>query len=210
MVKKILTSLTLFSLFNLTSSAQNRIYTGIPVAEMNWVASAQQNTQWCWASSIQMVLNKHRVAITQEQIVFRTFGVGPTGQLPNFPGSIEVITRNLNNWNFDNNGNRYTVMSRVFNGAPTPAVMLNVLGNKQPMIIGYRSGPNTQHAVVLTGMSYIPGPNGPIVTSLIVRDPWPSAVNRLNNGRVEHFMHAGAGSFEKLITNHWYIGVRKQ
>ena len=47
---------------------------GIPSAEMDFVAAAQQSPQWSWAAAIEMVLTYHGVAITQPQIVARTYG----------------------------------------------------------------------------------------------------------------------------------------
>lgn len=179
-------------------------YVGIPSAQMNFVAAAQRNSQWCWAASIQMVLNYYGVSISQEQIVARTYGTDPYGNLPNWAGSFEAITANLNNWNFDNFGRRYIVMASLNWGAPTPAVLLQELGQGRPVIVGYKSGQNSGHAIVITAASFTQSPNGPIIQSIVTRDPWPSPQNIQTSGRVEY---PGA-QIASLMQAYWYIRVQ--
>ncbi len=179
-------------------------YVGIPSAQMNFVAAAQNNSQWCWAASIQMVLNYYGVSISQEQIVARTYGVDPYGNLPNWAGSFQAITANLNNWNVDNFGNHYSVMASLNWGAPSPAVLLQELSQGRPVIVGYSSGPSTGHAVVITAASYIPSASGPIIQSVVARDPWPSPQNIQTAGRVEY---PGA-QFGSLMQAYWYVRVQ--
>lgn len=180
-------------------------YVGIPRNEFEFYAAAQQNSQWCWAASIQMVLNYYRVSINQKQIVARTYGVDPYGRLPNWSGSFQAITANLNNWSVDNSGDPYVVRATLYPGAPTPAYLLRELQEQHPVMIGYASGPSSGHAVVITAASYSPSPQGPIIHTLIVRDPWPSSTNVQNRGRVEY---PGA-SLAQYIQAHWYVRVQK-
>ena len=179
-------------------------YVGIPAERMNFVAASQRNSQWCWAASIQMVLNYYGVSISQEQIVARTYGVGPYGNLPNWAGSFESITANLNNWNFDNFGRQYSVMASLNWGAPTPAVLLQELSQGRPVIVGYQSGQNSGHAIVITAASFTQSPAGPIIQSIVARDPWPSPQNIRTSGRVEY---PGA-QIASLMQAYWYIRVQ--
>ena len=179
-------------------------YVGIPATNMNYFAADQVQSQWCWAASIQMVLNYYGVDITQEQIVARTYGTDPFGRLPNWSGSFETITVNLNNWSVDNQGRPYTVSASLVPGPPSPAILLQELSQQRPVIVGYRSGPNSGHAVVVTAASFVPSPQGPIILSLVARDPWPSAENVFNLGRVEY----PGNLLASLIQAHWYIQVR--
>jgi hypothetical protein len=185
--------------------AQQATYVGIPSNSMNYYAAGQNNSQWCWAASIQMVLNGYGVNINQEQIVARTYGIDPYGNLPNWPGSFQAIHKNLNNWGIDNLGYPYTVRASLGNGAPSPNILVNELSNGRPVIIGYSSGPNSGHAVVVTAVSYIPTPNGPFIQTIVVRDPWPSQKNINNNGRVEY----PASALANKIQAYWYIRVIK-
>ncbi|MGM8227790.1 C39 family peptidase [Cellvibrio sp. ARAG 10.3] len=178
-------------------------YVGILSHQMDFVAAAQRNSQWCWAAAIQMVLNYYGININQEQIVYRTYGADPYGQLPNWAGSLDAITRNLNNWSIDNYGRPYRVMASLNWGAPTPEVLLQELGQNRPVIVGYKSGPDTGHAVVITAASYVYTAQGLIIQTVVVRDPWPSYINIQNRGRVEY---AGA-DIASLMQAYWYIRV---
>ena len=178
---------------------------GIPSGEMDFVAAAQQNSQWCWAAAIQMVMGYHGVAITQQQIVARTYGTDWWGNLPDWAGSIEAITANLNNWSIDNYGQQYVVAATLNWGAPAPSVLINELRNRRPMIIGYRSGPNSNHAVVVTAATFSQTIFRTVIHSIVVRDPWPSAANVFRRGRNEH----DGASLAQLISAHWLISVAR-
>ena len=178
---------------------------GIPSGEMDFVAAAQQNSQWCWAAAIQMVLGFHGVAITQQQIVARTYGTDWWGNLPDWAGSFEAITANLNNWSIDNYGQHYAVAATMYWGAPAPDVLIDELWNRRPVIIGYRSGPSSGHAVVVTAATYSQTMLGTTIHSIVVRDPWPSAANVYNRGRTEY----DGATLARATSAHWFISVAR-
>lgn len=183
--------------------AQEPVYVGITAEKFNYFASTQRNSEWCWAASIQMMFNYYGIDISQEQIVARSFNMDPKGKLPNVTGDLKVITENLNNWSIDNEGKAYQVNAKLHYGPPTPAYLVKELANERPVMIGYQTGPNTGHAVLITACSYIPTKNGPQIRSVIVRDPWPSPENKASAGRIEYWGH----SIAKLIQTHWYVRV---
>lgn len=178
---------------------------GIPAVEMDFVAADQWNSQWCWAAAIQMVFGYYGVAITQQQIVARSYGTDLWGNLPDWPGSFEVITRNLNNWSIDNYGQQYTVGAHLHWGAPPPMVLIEELRNGRPMLIAYQSSPVSGHAVVLTAATFSQTAYGPVIHSVVVRDPWPSPENVFNRGRVVH----DGQSLAAVIQAYWRISVVK-
>lgn len=190
-------------LFCQEAFSQQLQWAGIPSQKMNYYAASQQNSNWCWAASLQMIFNYYGVDIRQDQIVRGSYGTDPYGRLPNWTGSTGLITRNLNNWNVDNRGRRYAVQSRMYNGAPTPVYLVQELSAGRPVLIGYRSGANSGHAVVITAVSYYNTVYGPQIQSIVVRDPWPSPQNIRNNGRVEY----PANKIASLMMAHWYVRV---
>jgi peptidase C39-like protein len=194
--------LALVLFFSPTTQTQAE-YVGIPSARMNYVAAAQHNSQWCWAATIQMVLNYYGVTISQEQIVARTYGTDLYGYLPNWPGRFDAISTSLNSRSVDDAGRTYVVLSTLNWGAPTPTVLVQELSQGRPVIVSYSSGPNSAHAVVITGANFIPSPLGPMIQSVVVRDPWPSQWNTANPGRLEY---VGA-QFASLMQAYWYVRV---
>lgn len=180
-------------------------YVGIRRENFDFDYSAQRNSQWCWAASIQMVLAYYGVKVSQEAIVARTFGQGFNGQLPNNPGDARVITANLNTWNVDENGQRYHVVAQFGQGAPPPQLLLQEMAQQHPVILGVVRGPSGGHAMVATAASYTPAAGGATVQSIIVRDPWPSPENQATNGRQEF----PAAPLAQSIGNYWIIRVER-
>lgn len=152
-----------------------------------------------------MVLGYNGVGITQQQIVARTYGTDLWGNLPDWAGSYEAITANLNNWSIDNYGQHYAVAATMYWGAPAPNVLINELASRRPVIIGYRSGPGSGHAVVVTAATFSQTMLGTVIHSIVVRDPWPSAANVYRRGRV---VYDGA-SLAQSIMVHWLIVVTR-
>lgn len=179
-------------------------YVGIPSSAI-FFAAEQENSNWCWAASIQMVLKSYDISITQSQIVARTYGLDPNGPLPNWTGSFSDITNNLNNWNVDNSGKHYSVSASLNWGAPTPAILIRELRKGRPVLVGYQSGQNSGHAVVITAINYEMSPKGPVIQSIFARDPWPSPQNIANSGRVEY----PGIQIASLMQAYWYVRVKK-
>jgi hypothetical protein len=200
--KNILFILLFFIVITKMFTQQQPTYIGIPSNIFNYIASSQNMNQWCWAASIEMVLKYYGINIEQEDIVYKSYGVDPFGQLPNWAGSFQVITENLNNWGIDRNGQTYYVRAIMGNGAPPPNLLINEISNKRPVIIGYNTG-SSGHAVVITALSYINTFNGPVITSIIVRDPWPDEINIQNLGRREY---PGIDLASKIMS-YWIISV---
>lgn len=178
-------------------------YIGIPSVQMNYIAAAQRNSQWCWAAAIQMVLNYYGVNILQEHIVARTYGTDPYGRLPDWAGRLDAISNNLNNWSIDNAGQTYMVLSTLNWGAPSPTVLFQELQQGRPVIVSYLSSPTTAHAVVISGAKIIQSPTGPVLQSVVVRDPWPSPQNVATRGRIEY----PSAQIVPFMQAYWYVRV---
>jgi len=190
-------------------------YVGIPSNLMNQYYSQQRSMQWCWAACIQMVFNRYGVDVQQEEIVRRTYGTDPSGNLPDQPASVETMTANMNNWGLDRAGKRYLVRANVGQGAPSPALLINELNAGRPVIFGCQTG-MIGHAVVCTAASYVmvQDPTGtgqlvPNVLTLVVRDPmprsaWAATFSSTPQGRAEY----RADQLARAIGAHWVIRVQ--
>ncbi|MBB5337832.1 C39 family peptidase [Tunturiibacter gelidoferens] len=176
-------------------------YVGIRTVDFNFAAAAQQQNEWCWAASIQMILNYYGIPATQQEIVTRTYGI-PVDQ----PGSDAAINSALNGWGRTVAGEIRTIHSATGNGLPTPAILLRELAEQHPILVAFATGPNSGHAVVITAASYINGPSGPQVTSLVLRDPWPSPNTISTEGRIE-IAGPNLTAFAPTVRAYWFVTV---
>jgi hypothetical protein len=174
-------------------------YVGIP--SVTFTPAAQQQDEWCWAASIQMILNYYHIPISQQMVVDRVKG-GPIDQ----GGSDGDISTSLNGWAPGIDGSVKAVSSTTSAGPPPYLMLLQELSNQHPILLTFATGPNGGHAVVITGASYLRTPMGPTVNSIIIRDPWPSPQNVATQGRVEI---AGANllSFLHKVRSYWIVSV---
>jgi hypothetical protein len=181
------------------SSPPQPRYVGIPTDIFDVVAASQERDMWCWAASIQMLLNFYGVAITQEQIVSRVYG-----QPHNQPGTDQAITASLNGWGISARGKRFVVQSCVAVGPPTPAVLFRELSQHRLILLTFNPGASIGHAVVLTSASAV----GRNVVSLVYRDPHPTPANIECRGRVE-LLTEELARFLPCVRSHWLVSVRE-
>jgi hypothetical protein len=93
----------------------------------------------------------------------------------------------------------------VFNpGPPNATYLIEQLSLYRPVLIGYQSGPNSGHAVVITACTYVQTYYGPVIQSIVVRDPWPNEDNVATEGRKEW----SGLQLANLIKGHWYIVIQ--
>lgn len=160
----------------------NYFVAGVRSGEFDFFAAPlqegrQRQQNWCWAATVQMVLNYHGLRVSQEAVVARIFGA-----LVDRPGDPAQILEALSGWAPDVRGR----FSQIY---ATPYVMrgseiVQDLAHKWPLIVGLRQ-PNAQigHAYVLTAVFYSVGPgNEPVFDKVVLRDPWPTNESRIELG----------------------------
>ncbi len=190
----------------LQSPAEYHYHVGIPSEKFNIVVDYQEKSNWCWAATMQMIYNYYGIDITQEQIVARSFGHDPiTGMPPDSAATFELVNWNLNGKGVDNAGRRYFVRHELYVGPPDVNRLIRTLHERRPVLVGYASGPNSSHAVIVSGCTYKQTFWGPQIQTLVVRDPDPSKVftNYPYPGRVEYW----GKDLANLIERHWYIDI---
>jgi len=153
---------------NYNGNGIQRCVAGIDSSILNVVASDRQRaSQWCWAASIEAVLNYYGYDITQEDIVYQTWG-----DIYNMPGTYRDILGALNKTYIDRDGYRFTVRAETYSANVISAS--NDLANDYPLIIGTQG-----HAMVLTALEYDRDQFGRgQVVNAVVRDPWPYSPGR--------------------------------
>lgn len=183
---------------------QAQEFVGIPKEKFDYVAASQHNGNWCWAATIQMVMNYYHIPMTQEEIVERTFGTNRYGELPDLPASHRLMTENLNTTLEDQNGKLKNVTAELHFGSPDAAYLIEKLKQQRPILISYNTGEDTEHAVIITGISYVQTRTGPEIETIYIRDPAPSEEKVQNLGRVEY----DGEKFQNLITAYWEVDVQ--
>ena len=135
-------------------------------------AGRQRQANWCWAASIQMLLNFHGLRVTQEEIVRQVFGaLVDQGAQPH-----EILAA-LNGWKPNAGGAFSPVQALPY--PFDPRRIIKDLAYRWPLIVGLRNEDGSGHAVVLTAISYhLDSLGNPVFERVIIRDPWPGNPSR--------------------------------
>jgi len=131
------------------------------------VPDVQLHSEWCWAASISRVFAYYGHPVSQARIVQEAYG-----SITNVPGTAQAIARDLNRTWVDDTLHPFRVQADLYSATWYDAA--NDLARGEPLIVG-----SLGHAMVVTAVSYYRDVTGDgAVTSVIVRDPWPSNPNR--------------------------------
>ncbi len=211
-MKKVFIALFLICLFNqpnsyaemkMVGSSPPTFFSGISTQTLEFSSQPsslgkQRRTNWCWAASIQMVLNYYDIPVSQEQVVSQMFG----GYLPNATASSQQVLQAVNGWGITVYGQPKII--RAMNIANLSVnrknkIIIDSLREDKPLIIGLapRSG-QTGHAYVLTAIKYyFPSKNSPeynnkkaVVDKVVLRDPWPLSPSKITMSGKEFFQRA--------------------
>jgi len=106
--------------------------------------SIQETDLWCWAASIQMVLNTQGVEWTQKDIVKAT-----KGSIRFETATENEITYFLNGWGFDYDGEPWESSATHYRGPMPFEDLIEEIDNDRPVIATYKTGPTSGHAVVI-------------------------------------------------------------
>lgn len=149
----------------------------------------QHTEMWCWAASIQMILNYHNIMVSQEDIVFNVFG-----RLQTRGANDELMTIALNRWI----GPIYGQRVKYFYGIPDTNMLINHINSNNPVIVVYDTdiSRGLRHAVVISGVNNI----GNTINSVVVHDPFPSKQNLAVNGRLVR-----PANFLYRNVSYWYL-----
>lgn len=155
------------------------------------VTTAYQSTPvWCWAATIEMALKSQGVNWTQHDIVNRVKGFPK-----NETATAGEMTAFLNSWNFDYDGSPWRSQARHYSGVLPANVLIREVSRQRPVIVTYRTGPVSEHAVVVYGV--LKPPNKKIHT-IYYFDPYTGQKGALPPEQ-----------FAKSVTNSWAIKVLK-
>lgn len=194
-----LSSIVLSLLMAFSVAVLNAQWVGVDSRVANFFAVAQPQSEWCWAASSQLVLTLNGIPTTQSAIVQRIHH-----NLENLPGSDDDITAALTM----KIGTRSATAIQQ-SGFPSPALLLRELSAQKPILIEFLTDPSSGHVVVITSAAARQTAFGPLITSIVLRDPWPSPVNVSNSGRVQ-IDNFNIGQFANTVRAYWLVSVSKE
>jgi len=117
------------------------------------IQAAQEGELWCWAAALQIAAAAQGVTLSQQQIVNNTNGVQPAATYDDMLRFLRAGWRGP-----VGDPNTWTVDSDSFRGAAPDVMMARFFGYvKRPVIIAYRTGPSSAHAVVAYGGEWTRG-----------------------------------------------------
>jgi hypothetical protein len=147
-----------------TQTGPNSYVAGIRSVEFK--SAQQEDSLWCWAASIEMVLDYHGLTVPQESVVERIYG-----SKINRTGDPRQILTALSGLAPNKEGGASQIYAEGYTGL-YPYFVTDLI-NEYPLIIGLNFG-SYSHAVVLTAVAYSMNANGqPVPASVVIRDPWP-------------------------------------
>lgn len=131
----------------------------------------QRMSQWCWAATLQMVLNYHGVAIAQEDIVLRAYG----GFINRPAHGVGEIAQSVTGWQFSDRQQVPWLVEAVAVEQINVTSLLQDLHFNQPVVLALQNEQDAGgHAYVLSAITYKVDARGRVFPlSVSLRDPWP-------------------------------------
>ncbi len=190
-------------LVTVSAVAQKTMTVGIPTAEFNFASAAQMRTEWCWAASIQMILNWYNVPVRQADVVDRIYG-----RTIDAAASEDAITKALTGTAYDRTQRKVHLSAHRYRGVPPSNWLLDELGRQHPVLVTFRSSKTMLHAVVLTSAEYETQRDGRVhITALTFRDPSPTIRGRKAAGAVR-ISGQQLARFVRSVSSYYEVSVR--
>ena len=126
-----------------------RCVSGLSAAALTRIFQPQQESNWCWAASVTMILRRYGVAVPQDEVVRAALGV-PENQR----ASARAIASLLNRAWHDASGNAVAASAQMLapwrqaQGVSAPEVIDDLVQGR-PLLLGAQ-----QHAMVLVQVTY--------------------------------------------------------
>lgn len=150
----------------------------------------QEQSQWCWAACIQMVLNNAGIPVTQSQIVYRLYG----DQI-NDDATSQQMANVLSGQALDFSGYPRTIYCQV--GVNNNHEVLQTLSLNWPLIAGISNQSGTgYHAVVISAADYyFDVYQQPVITAVYIKDPLYGSSHQVS---MQEFMSISDGMVLKV------------
>lgn len=141
-----------------------RCVSGLSAAALSRIFEPQQESNWCWAASVAMILRRYGVAVPQDEVVRAALGV-PENQR----ASAHAMASLLNRAWHDASGNAVAASAQMLapwrqaQGVSAPEVIDDLVQGR-PLLLGAQ-----EHAMVLVQVTYERRIDGNALTPIGVR-----------------------------------------
>ncbi len=183
-------------------TAETPVTVGIPISQFNFVSASQLHTDWCWAASVQMVLNWYNIPVRQTDVVNRIYG-----KPVDWAASENAIAVALSGTAYDRRDRMVHLHAERLHGTPPANVLVQEFSQRHPMLVTFRSTKTMLHAVVLTSGQYVETATGPQMTALTFRDPNPSFPDR-HAAATFRVTGAELNRFLRAISSYYLLSVQ--
>jgi hypothetical protein len=175
---------------------------GIPTSQFNFVAATQLRTEWCWAASIQMVLNWYNVPVKQADVVNRIYH-----RTTDLAATEDAMTLALSGTAYDRRGRKVFLHAERQQGAPSASLLIREMRDRHPMLVTVHSSRRMLHALVITSVDTVSDKTGQTITAITFRDPRPTIRGRHAAGTVR-VTGERLQRFLRTISSYYLVTVR--
>jgi hypothetical protein len=156
-------------------------------------AEAQEQSNWCWAASIQSLFLTKGLVVDQTSIVTAAYGRPINATAPGFDGTLRL----LNSVVVDVDGDAWYVRARAAANFPNAEWLLARFENDEPVMVWFRD-PYANHSIVLHGGTYYTDRRGSFAgwQSLTAYDPLLGHDMTIDAPNIPRFVY---GTFEVAI-----------
>jgi hypothetical protein len=154
---------------------------------------AQEQSNWCWAASIQSLFLSKGLDVDQSTIVEAAYGQLVNATAPGFDGTLRL----LNSVVVDIDGDAWQVHARAGGSYPDAAWLLRRFKNDEPVMIWYRDE-YSNHSIVLHGGTYYVNAAGSFAgwQTLTAYDPFLDTDMTIDARNIPRYVY---GTFEVSI-----------
>lgn len=184
------------------ASAAKPVTVGIPTSQFNFVAATQMQTEWCWAASVQMILNWYNVPVKQSDVVNRIYH-----KTVDAAATEDSITVALSGTAYDRRARKVWLHAERRRGTPTVNELTSELSLRHPMLLTVHSTPRMLHAVVVTSIETIESGQGRTITAITFRDPKPNLRGRHTAGTIR-VSGPEVTRFLRSISSYYLVSVK--
>ena len=146
----------------------------------------QEQSNWCWAASIQSLFLTKGLELDQATIVTAAYGRRANNTAPGFDGTLRLLNAVV----VDIKGEKWQVQASAGSTYPEARWLLRQFQNNQPVMIWYRDE-YTNHSIVLNGGDYYTTQDGSFAgwRSLTAYDPYTDRIMIIDGTNIPRYVY---------------------